>query len=236
MCRGKGVVTALDRNLLVARRKDRVVDVEALEKHASEILKGVLRSEMLPFFKRLADEGLWDGDARWNSLDAEAEATIMHGFWIRPNHGTFLKSGRENDGSEANHWLRWDGFVSAVDGQLARSKDSAWRNAVNDSRREVTCPSCRGTGLGPNASLLQIGTRPLDAWSHEGTLDAFLGALESLPALPPRAIRERKRLAHCLDPLRASDPPIGRPATGTAVTEVVGRAAQEFADVAPVAD
>lgn len=236
MCRGKGVVTALDRNLLVARHKERVVDVKSLEKHASEILKGVLRAEMLPFFKRLADEGLWDSDARWNSLGAEAEATVMHGFWIRPSHGTFLKSGRGNDGSEANHWLRWDGLVSAVDGQLARSKDSGWRNAVNDSRREVTCPSCRGTGLSPNASLLQNGALTMNEWSRQGTLDAFLEALESLPGLPPRAIRERKRLAHCLGPLRVSDPPLGRPATGGAVREVVGRAAQEFADVALVAE
>jgi excinuclease UvrABC ATPase subunit len=191
---------------------------------------------MVPFFKRLAHEGLWDADARWSALDPDAETTVMHGFWIRPTHGSFLKPGPKNDGSEVNHWLRWDGLVSAVNLQLDRSKNAAWREAVSASCREIQCPSCRGTGLGPNASLLRNGTRTMDAWLRTGTLDAFLDTLEGLSGLPPRALHERKRLVHCLAPLRASAPALGRPATGRAVVEVMRRAAHQFADLPLVAD
>jgi excinuclease ABC A subunit len=235
-CKGKGVVMQLNRKLLIAQPSGRVLEDKSLDARASEILKGVWRAEMLPFFKRLAEEGLWDADARWSKLDDDAEAAVMHGFWIRPSHGTFLKAGSKNDGSEVGHWLRWDGLVSAVDGQLPRSKNSAWREAVSASRREARCPTCRGTGLGPNASLLTNGKRTLEEWARQGSLDGFLEALEALPGLPPRAIRERERLAHCLAPLRVSDPPLGRPATGPAVVEVMRRAALEFADVALVAE
>jgi excinuclease UvrABC ATPase subunit len=191
---------------------------------------------MVPFFKRLAEEGLWEGDARWNKLTPSAEATIMYGFWIRPSHGTFRKAGSEYDGSEANHWLRWDGLVSALDGQLSRSKNSAWVAAVNASRHSVACPSCRGSGLGPNAGLLENGGKALDAWSQKGKLSEFLEALESLRGLPPRAVCERKRLLHCLAPLRATNPSLRDAASGAAAAEVVRRAAREFADLAVVGE
>ena len=236
MCRGRTVVTHLDRDLLVARPSGSALDEKSLDSRASAILKGVWRSEVVPFFRRLADEDLWDADARWTSLDAATEATVMHGFWIRPSHGTFLKTGSKNDGSEVGHWLRWDGLVSAVDGQLERSKDARWRDAVNASRREVRCPMCRGAGVGPNAALLEVGGKTLDAWMRGGDLDAFLDALEALPRLPPRAARERKRVAYCVAPLRSTKPALSRPATGPAVEEVLRRASDQFAAMTLVAE
>jgi excinuclease ABC A subunit len=235
MCRGKTTVAHLDRDLLVAQERGTVLDEKCLDERAFAILKGVWRSEVTPFFRRLADEGLWSADARWSSMDAADEATAMHGFWIRPSHGTFLKSGSKNDGSEVGHWLRWDGLVSAIDGQLERSKDSGWRDAVNASRREVRCPMCGGTGLGPSAALLEVGGKTLDGWMRGGSVDAFMDALEAL-RLPPRAVRERKRVVHCIAPLRSSKVPLGRPALGPEAEDVLRRACDQFAAMPLVAE
>jgi len=144
------------------------------------VLKGERRSNMIPFFERLAEEGLWDASARWSSLDTQAESTVMHGFWIRPGHGTFVKMGKDIDGSEVKHWLRWDGLVSALDAQIERSKDVAWRDALRASRHRVTCPSCQGSGLGVASSLLELDGVPFDRWIRERSLALFLKAIESL--------------------------------------------------------
>ncbi len=235
MCNGRTVVPRLDRDLLVAKPTERVVDENSLDARASAILKGVWRSEVTPFFRQLTDEGLWDVDARWSALAAAAEATVMHGFWIRPGHGTFLKAGPKNDGSEVGHWLRWDGLVSAIDGQLARSKDSRWRDAVNASRREVQCPMCRGAGVGPNAALLELGGKTLDAWMRGGRVDEFMDSLEAL-RLPPRAVLERKRVAHCIAPLRPLKAALGQAAAGPGVEDVLRRASDWFAAMSFVAE
>jgi excinuclease ABC A subunit len=228
MCKGKTSVMTFDRDLVVAVPKARVLDEKSLDARAAAILKGVWRSDVTPFFRRLADEGLWDPDARWGSLDEGDDATVMHGFWIRPSHGTFLKAGRKNDGSEVGHWLRWDGLVSAIDAQLARSKDGRWRDTVESSRRPVRCPTCRGSGLGPSAALLDVGGKTIDEWMRGGRLDAFMDALEALP-VPQRAMRERRRVVHCIAPLRSGKVVLGQPAAGHGLDEVLRRASEAFA-------
>lgn len=229
MCCGAGVVAQLERSLLVARETGRVSDDKSLDRRAGEILKGVWRSDMVPFFRRLAEEGLWDPDVTWRSLGPDAAGTVMHGFWLRPSHGTFLKVGSGIDGSEVNHWLRWDGLVTAIRTQLHRSKDTRWRDAVQASSREVTCPKCRGSGLAPTAGLLGFGGNTLDVWARKGTLGSFLDGLEALPDLPSRAARDRQRLVACLAPLRKLDPPLSQAAAGPAVHEVWARATERFA-------
>jgi excinuclease UvrABC ATPase subunit len=152
----------------------------------------------------------------------------MHGFWIRPGHGTFLKMGRDIDGSEVKHWLRWDGLVAALDAQIERSKDVAWRDALQASRHHVTCPSCQGSGLGAASSLLSLDGMSLDRWIRERSLAPFLKALESLKKLPSRAVHTRRRLTECLTPLRKSDPPLLHPASSLQVHEVLARTTKAF--------
>jgi excinuclease UvrABC ATPase subunit len=191
-------------------------------------LKGVLRAEFVPFFRRLAEEGLWDEAARWGSLDAEQRGMVSHGYWIRPGHGTFIKKGRDTDGSEVNHWLRWDGLVAAVESQLARSSDATWRDAVTLSRRRVSCPSCLGAGLGTVAELVLIEKQSLRAWEREGQLGDFLAALRRMPTPRRRTDLTRQRVIACLEPLFSADPPLRNEVSEVAALRVAERVVRAF--------
>jgi excinuclease UvrABC ATPase subunit len=231
MCKGAGEVTSIERQLFVRDLTGATLDKSSFDPRAAHVLKGVLRSSMVPFFRRLAKEGLWDAEVRWNNLDPAADAVLMHGFWIRPGHGTFLRAGREMDGSEVNHWLRWDGMVAALDSQLDRSNDTKWRDAVRTARHAILCPSCRGAGLGPSARLLVLGGRSFDAWVREGNLASFLAAIDAIPNLSVRAARQRDRVRRVLTALRASDTRLCGSAPLGAAKEAVVRAAEAFSGI-----
>ncbi len=199
MCRGAGSVVALDSALLIRDQRATVADAAFLDPRAAAILKGVVRAEFVPFFRRLADEGLWDEAVRWNKLDGEQRTVVLHGHWTRPGPGTFIKKGRDIDGSEVNHWLRWDGLVAAVESQLARSTDAAWREAVASSRKSLPCPSCYGTGFGSVSELVLIEGRSLRTWQRDEHLGVFLDALQRTPMPLSRSCLTRARIAACLD-------------------------------------
>jgi excinuclease UvrABC ATPase subunit len=228
MCKGATEVPTIDPKHFVRDRAGRVLDESALDPRAVQVLKGVRRSDMVPFFRRLAEEGLWDADARWGKLDPTAEALLMHGFWIRPGHGTFLRAGPKMDGSEVSHWLRWDGMVTALESQLDRSKDAKWRDAVLASRHAIPCPSCKGAGLGPAAGLLVLAKRPFDEWVRHGKMASFLAAIDALPDLPPRASRERERVKSVLAALRAADGRLSAIAPRAAARDTLASAAEAF--------
>lgn len=205
MCSGSGSVSTLDERLVIRKASARVLDESSMTSEAATITKGLRRAEMVPFFQRLAKEGLWNERATWNALDDAEHATVMHGFWIRPGHGTFLKVGAKNDGSEVNHWLRWDGLVAAIVSQLPRARDAAWAEKVRASQKHATCRTCEGTGLGTPARLLMLGERSLQTWTRRGSVHELLGALGALRSLPPRAKRRLARISECLKPLKSSD-------------------------------
>ena len=203
-CHGSGKVATIDEGLFVNKRNGGVFDEEFLEQCAADILRGVRRTDMLPFFRRLADEGLWN-DRPWRQMIPAERHTVLHGFWVRPGHGTFVKNGKDINGSDVRHWLRWDGLVAAVLGQLPRSKDAAWRAEIEMSRSTVTCPLCAGSGLAGHARLLRLGDRSLAEWVLNGTVAGFTDALNKLGDLPPRAARARDRIVSCLAPLRSTE-------------------------------
>jgi excinuclease UvrABC ATPase subunit len=136
--------------------------------------------------------------------------------------------GKDIDGSEVKHWLRWDGLVAALDAQIDRSKDVAWRDALRASRHQVTCSSCQGSGLGPASSLLDLDGVPFDRWIRERSLAPFLKAIESIKKLPPRAVCTRQRLIECLAPLRKSDPPLSRPVSRVEAHDVFARTTKTY--------
>jgi len=231
MCKGAGGVTTIAQTHFVRDRAGALLDESSLDPRAAQVLKGVRRSDMVPFFRRLAEEGLWDADARWSNLDPRADALLMHGFWTRPGHGTFLRAGRDIDGSEVSHWLRWDGMVAALDSQLDRSKDANWRDAVRAARHAIPCPTCGGAGLGPIASLLRVGDQPFDTWVREGNLGSFLAAIDAIPRLPPRALRQRERVKRVLATWRGSDARLCAAAPRAAAKEAVACAAEAFSGI-----
>jgi excinuclease UvrABC ATPase subunit len=203
-------------------------DDDFIGRHALAVLRGVRRSTALPFFRRMVDEGLWV-DAPWARMPEEQRSALLYGYWVRPGHGTFLKGGKDADGSEVSHWLSWDGLVPAVLQQAERSTDSKWRQAIQTSCRLVACPFCKGSGLGRHASLLRIGPRSLEDWTTSGTVDELLNAIENLVGLPPRADRARARIAACLQPLRSGGIRLLETPTAEPRREALALAARLFA-------
>lgn len=190
-CAGTGAVTATDPGLLLASRlPSSGQDPEAvLTPQAAAILKGVWRAEARPFFRRLEEEGLADPDRLAQDL--------LHGFWRRPGHGTFLKSTKDKP-DEVASWLRWDGLFSRLWGELSRSKDKAWAKAVVDARHTAPCPLCAGSGHGIAARLLRLEGKSLADWATSGTLVELRNALAALPTDSKREAATRQRLIKCL--------------------------------------
>ena len=82
-CHGRGSVASINDTLLVDPRGGGVFEDAFLVRRAADLLRGVRRSDMLPFFRRLADEGLWN-DRPWRQLNHTERHVIIHGFWVRP--------------------------------------------------------------------------------------------------------------------------------------------------------
>lgn len=226
-CEGSGGVPTIADDLLVNKRGGGVFDEEFLERHAADILRGVRRAEMLPFFRRLTDEGLWD-DRPWRQMTPAERHIVLHGFWVRPGYGTFVKNGKGIDGSDVRHWLRWNGLAAAVLGQLPRSQDAAWRAEIEMSRSTVTCLLCAGSGLAGHARLLRLGDRSLAEWVLNGTVDGFIDALDRISHLPSRAARARDRVISCLTPLRSAEVRLRASQSESGAQEVLSLASSVF--------
>lgn len=233
-CNGSGSIYSVDSGLLVSPHGGGVFDDSFLEGGAATVLRGVRRSEMLPFFRRLTAEGLW-ADRPWSQMSEEERQILLYGYWIRPGYGTFLKSGSNNIGSDVRHWLRWDGLVPAVLAQLERCNDAAWRSRVESSRELVVCPLCKGSGLAKHSHLLRLGDLSLGTWALRGTVEELVDALKGLVHLPPRAVRARDRVVSCLHPLLNGPVPLRTPLGPTDAHRVLALASAAFVGL-PLAD
>ncbi|HWM90692.1 MAG TPA: hypothetical protein VN493_08000 [Thermoanaerobaculia bacterium] len=224
-CRGKGTLPALDPDLLV--RPASPESETFFTREALAILKGVRRSIMLPFFRRLAEEGLWDVRKHLDRLGREEKDLFLHGYWHRPGPGSFLKD-RNSDPQEVSSWLRWDGLVRHVLEQLDRSRDADWAETVRKSLHQRTCFVCQGTGLAFHSRVVERAGRSLHDWVLRGTAGEIQKAFRQSSCQTERERRTLARVLHCLEPLaRKSEArlrePIGDPVLGRAVYEQVLR-------------
>ena len=147
-------------------------------------------------------------------LSPDERAILLHGYWRRPGHGSFLKkSGAKPD--DIRSWLRWDGLIPAVQAEFKRSKNVQWRKHVEVSSKSVDCPQCHGTGLQLHSRAIQIGPHSLFEWVRGGTLGEFVKALDSFGSSSQRAQRMKLRILHCLEPLTDAVPqaPLREPIT-----------------------
>ncbi len=200
MCKGSGHVMTLQADLVIRNERVSPENDDFLHPAAANVMKGVRRSELLPFLRRMADEGLWQRSASYKDLDQRSREMLLFGCWTRPGHGTFLKGSNE-DPSEVGAWLRWDGLFHALRSQLHRSTDVRWKTAIEQSLSERSCPSCDGTGLALCAKLLQLAGRPLHDWIREGTAGDFHDALKELRTSSTRQKHALQRILACLAPI-----------------------------------
>jgi excinuclease ABC A subunit len=229
MCKGSGHVTTLQEDLVIRDERALPEDDGFLQPAAANVMKGVRRSELVPFLRRMAEEGLWERSASYQGLAKAAREMLLFGCWTRPGHGTFLKSPKE-DPSEVGAWLRWDGLFHALRSQLDRSTDARWKAAVEQSRSVRPCPSCEGTGLAPHAKLLQLAGRSLHDWVRAGTAGELHVALKGIQTSTARQKRTQARILACLAPLakHASSHALREPAEGELVHEVSRHVVEAF--------
>jgi excinuclease ABC A subunit len=204
-CAGTRRVAAVDLRLLLARPRSPVHEEGFLTPEAAAVTRGVRRNAMLPFFRRLGKEGLWDLSRPYAELTAEQKEVALFGFWARPGPGTFLKT-PASDPAEVSSWLRWDGFHREVLREADRAGKPDWAAAVRESP-PARCPLCAGTGLKPYAALLEVAEKPFPDWARLADPRRQLELLRSVRATTPRQKETRRRLLACLAPLaNGADP------------------------------
>ncbi|HEX3426924.1 MAG TPA: ATP-binding cassette domain-containing protein [Acidimicrobiales bacterium] len=204
-CRGRSTVAALDLKLVVASYKASLDSENLFTPEVFMILKGARRNIMIPFFRRLAQENLWDLSKQFDQLTAWEHHVFLYGYWHRPGPGSFLKDNK-SDPQEVGSWLRWDGLVANVLEQLDRSAEGPWKTAVAASVRSRECPVCHGSGLARHSRAVHLQGRSLEDWTLRGRIGELWESLRRCPTATQRQRRTLARLVHCLEPLARQRP------------------------------
>ena len=135
-----GSLKTIDEGLFISQPNANPLEESFLSTEALGVLKGVRRNIFLPFFRRMIAEGLWSQGRPFSRLSPDERAILLHGYWRRPGHGSFLKKlGAKPD--DVRSWLRWDGLIPAVQAQFERSRNVQWRSHLQISSKSVDCPS-----------------------------------------------------------------------------------------------
>jgi excinuclease UvrABC ATPase subunit len=187
-CTGRGQVLSYDQTLLIGDGQRPVENNSFLHPGALDVLKGVHRNVLLPFFSRMVKEKLWPADRPIAQLADHEQELLLYGFWARPGPGSFLQSPKSNP-KEVASWLRWDGLFAHVRENASRGSRQ-WRDAVLASERIIECPVCGGLGLRRHVSLFDLAGRSYADWLTTGTVAELCYALMKLT--PPNARSERR--------------------------------------------
>lgn len=167
-CKGSGKQIAWDLNLIFADRSCSILEKGLYGSSATEILKGVHRNVLTPFFKMMIKEGLWPADDSCSKWTQDQWDLVLYGFWSRPGLGSFLKSNKVNS-NEVSSWLRWDGLYSHLHQNLERA-DQSWAKDLQATRKDINCPVCDGLGLQGYVDMLSLGDRSYSDWIRYGTV------------------------------------------------------------------
>jgi excinuclease ABC A subunit len=204
-CAGGGGVSVFDESFVIARRTADPASESFLHPEALNVLRGVRKSVLFPFLKRMAAEGLWPEGRSFAQLGPDERTILLHGYWRRPGPGSFLKSPKA-DPAEVGSWLRWDGLFRVALGEADRSKARAWVDEIRATTRRVKCPVCDGTGLQPQSRAIILGSRSFFDWVREGTVGELVKALAKLDLASKRSKMMRARVIHCLEPVSGAAP------------------------------
>lgn len=199
-CKGKGAVPVFDDSLVIGTPTTSPSSERFLRPEALHILRGIRRSILLPFLKRMSEEGLWSSQASFNSLSKDDRTILLYGYWNRPGPGSFLKTVKANP-EEINSWLRWNGLYRVVLDEIERSKDSEWVTEIKKKSQAIECPICAGTGLHAQSRAITLGSRSFFDWIREGTVGEFVRELSELTPASSRSKKTRARVLHCIEPV-----------------------------------
>ncbi|WP_371229737.1 hypothetical protein ACAW63_24350 [Pseudomonas sp. QE6] len=198
-CMGRGQVISYDQSLLINIGQWTVEQSRFLQPDALNILKGVHRNVLVPFFKRITKENIWLPDRPIGQLTDFERNILLHGFWGNSGHGAFLRTPASNP-KEVASWLRWDGLFAYVRDNLSRGSQ-AWSKDVLASQQMIRCPMCDGGGLRQHAWLFEFAGRSYADWLNVGTVSELCQALQHLVPPNERSKRRQARLIETLFPL-----------------------------------
>jgi len=167
-CKGSGKQIALDWELIFSDLNGSILNKDLFGSSAIEILKGVHRNVLTPFFKVMIKERLWPSDDSCSKWTQAQWNLVLYGFWARPGPGSFLKN-TKTDPNEVSSWLRWDGLYSHLLNNLDRA-DQDWIKEVQSTKKSIDCPVCDGLGLQDYVSMLRLGDRSYSDWIRHGTV------------------------------------------------------------------
>jgi excinuclease UvrABC ATPase subunit len=204
-CEGQGSVPIFDQELVIANQSADATSESFLHPEAFKVLRGVRRSILIPFLKRMVTEGLWPPRSAFAHLKPDERTILLHGYWRRPGPGSFLKSPKA-DPEEVSSWLRWNGLFRAVLEEVDRSKSSDWKKEVRATTSRIECPDCEGTGLQRQSRAIQVGSQSLFDWIRTGTIGGLRQALKKLSPASSRSHRTCDRIVYCLEPLSDAVP------------------------------
>ncbi len=188
-CMGRGQVLSYDLTLLIGDVRRPVEDNDFLHPGALDVLKGVHRNVLLPFFRRMVKEELWPAGRPIAQLSDHEWKLLLYGFWARPGPGSFLRTPKSNP-KEVASWLRWDGLFAYMRDNASRGSQQ-WREAVLASEEMISCPLCAGLGLRRHVLLFEFAGRSYADWLTTGTVAELCYALKKL--VPPNARSERRQ-------------------------------------------
>lgn len=198
-CQGRGEVISYDLKLLIGDENKAMEQRDFLQPDALEVLKGVHRNLLMPFFRRLIKEQQWPAERPIAQLSAQERNIFFHGFWVPSGAGVFLRN-PSSDPKEVASWLRWDGLFAHVRDVLSRSS-RPWRESVLASERMVRCSLCGGSGLRQHVSLFELAGRSYEDWVKTGTVARLCQALQRFSPPNARSARRKARLLEAFAPL-----------------------------------
>ncbi|HKU75035.1 MAG TPA: ATP-binding cassette domain-containing protein [Pyrinomonadaceae bacterium] len=204
-CNGHCRVPAFRESLVISSSKADPTTERFFRSEATAILRGVRKSILLPFLKRMSNEGLWPSKSSFDLLTKDQRMILLHGYWYRPGPGSFLKNSKANP-EEVNSWLRWNGLFRAVLDEKHRSKDIKWVKEVDSSLHMVKCPFCDATGLHPQSQAIVLAAKSFFEWVREGTVSQLAKALKEVTPVSIRSKKTITRLLHCLGPVVKGKP------------------------------
>jgi excinuclease UvrABC ATPase subunit len=204
-CEGGCSVLVFDESLVIAHETADPIGERFLHPEALKVLRGVRRSVLLPFLKRMTAEGLWTDGRAFERLTPDERKILMHGYWHRPGPGSFLKTPKA-DAGEVGSWLRWDGLFRAVLDEVDRSDAKEWVEQIRATTRRIKCPVCAGTGLQSHARAISLGPRSFFDWVRDGTIGELVKTLRKLDPPSKRSEKRRAQILHCLEPLSRAVP------------------------------